>query len=38
MGEWISVKDRLPQEKEYVLIYDYHHRNICKAWLAGNSI
>ncbi len=22
MGEWISVKDRLPKNEEYVLVYD----------------
>ena len=36
MSEWISVKDRLPQAKEYVLIYDPNHRNICKAWYVGD--
>ena len=36
MSEWISVKDRLPQVKEDVLIYDSHHRNIYKAWYIGD--
>ena len=31
-NEWISVKDRLPQVKEDVLIYDSQHCNIYKAW------
>lgn len=36
MAHWISVKDRLPQVKEDVLIYDSHHRNIYKAWYIGD--
>ena len=35
-AHWISVKDRLPQVKEDVLIYDSHHRNIYKAWYIGD--
>ena len=36
MCNWISVKDRLPQVKEDVLIYDSQHCNIYKAWYIGD--
>ena len=38
MSEWISVKDRLPENKESVLVSefdDYGNNGMTKAWFGG---
>lgn len=34
MSEWISVKDRLPEDHVAVLVFDSVCRNIYKAWMS----